>query len=92
MLRQLVLTGVLGWQMAGDKQCIVQGFSEFNPAVQAIIRSADQSLKVWDLYDMDAPSTWVKGHAALLGDAAHPFQPCNTPHRQVKCVDLITPS
>ncbi|OQE29848.1 hypothetical protein PENSTE_c002G06657 [Penicillium steckii] len=64
-----------GWQAVGDKQSILQGFSEFTPAVQNIIQSADQSLKVWDLYDMDPLATWVKGHTALLGDAAHPFQP-----------------
>lgn len=65
--------------MAGDKKSIIQGFSGFAPAVQNIIRNADQNLKVWELYDMDPMSTWVKNHVALLGDAAHPFQPCMTP-------------
>ncbi|KAJ5496168.1 Monooxygenase FAD-binding [Penicillium fimorum] len=63
------------WQAAGDKATIVEAFSKFSPGVQQIIASADRNLKVWDLYDMEALPTWTRGHAALLGDAAHPFQP-----------------
>ncbi|KOS46057.1 hypothetical protein ACN38_g3022 [Penicillium nordicum] len=63
------------WQAAGDKTTIVKAFSKFSPGVQQIIASADKNLKVWDLYDMEALPTWTRGHAALLGDAAHPFQP-----------------
>ncbi|KAJ5807698.1 Monooxygenase FAD-binding [Penicillium robsamsonii] len=63
------------WQAAGDKATIVKAFSKFSPGVQQIIASADRNLKVWDLYDMEALPTWTRDHAALLGDAAHPFQP-----------------
>ncbi|EKV17002.1 hypothetical protein PDIG_17160 [Penicillium digitatum PHI26] len=63
------------WQTVGDNATIVKAFSKFSPGVQQIIASADKTLKVWDLYDMDALPTWTRGHAALLGDAAHPFQP-----------------
>ncbi|KAI2699480.1 hypothetical protein CBS147332_8366 [Penicillium roqueforti] len=63
------------WQSAGDQTTIVRAFSKFSPGVQQIIASADKNLKVWDLYDMEELPTWTRGHAALLGDAAHPFQP-----------------
>ncbi|OQE00009.1 hypothetical protein PENVUL_c060G06595 [Penicillium vulpinum] len=63
------------WQATGDKTTIVKAFSKFAPGVQQIIASADKDLKVWDLYDMESLPTWTQGHAALLGDAAHPFQP-----------------
>ncbi|CAG8009681.1 unnamed protein product [Penicillium nalgiovense] len=63
------------WQAAGDKTKIVKAFSKFSPGVQKIIASADENLKVWDLYDMEPLPTWTRGRAALLGDAAHPFQP-----------------
>ncbi|CAG7937306.1 unnamed protein product [Penicillium nalgiovense] len=63
------------WQAAGDKTTIVKAFSKFSPGVQKIIASADENLKVWDLYDMEPLPTWTRGRAALLGDAAHPFQP-----------------
>jgi salicylate hydroxylase len=48
----------------------------FSPGVRRLIESAEDDPKVWDLYDMKSLPTWTKGHAALLGDAAHPFQPC----------------
>ncbi|KAJ6185249.1 hypothetical protein N7519_006550 [Penicillium mononematosum] len=63
------------WQAAGDKTTMVKAFSEFSPGVQQIIASADKNPKVWDLYDMESLPTWTRGRAALLGDAAHPFQP-----------------
>ena len=37
---------------------------------------AGDDLKVWELADMERMPTWVRGRAALLGDSAHPFQPC----------------
>lgn len=50
----------VGWQAVGDKESILQGFSEFTSGVQNIIQSADQCLKVWNLYDMDPLATWVE--------------------------------
>lgn len=72
--------GLIAWQSAGDQTTIVRAFSKFSPGVQQIIASADKNLKVWDLYDMEELPTWTRGHAALLGDAAHPFQPCKQPN------------
>ncbi|KAJ5405126.1 hypothetical protein N7465_006410, partial [Penicillium sp. CMV-2018d] len=64
-----------GSQATGAKATIVNAFSEFSPGVKRIIESAEDHPKVWDLYDMKSLPTRTKGHAALLGDAAHPFQP-----------------
>ncbi|KAJ5313097.1 hypothetical protein PENANT_c018G09423 [Penicillium antarcticum] len=64
-----------GSQAAGDKATIVNAFLKFSPGVRRIIDSAENDLKVWDLYDMKSLPNWTKGHTALLGDAAHPFQP-----------------
>ena len=60
----------------GDKDTIVRMFSNFAPGVQKIVEGADDKLKVWDMFDMEALPTWTTGTAALIGDAAHPFQPC----------------
>ncbi|KAJ5342927.1 hypothetical protein N7541_012051 [Penicillium brevicompactum] len=62
------------WQANGNKSSIQRAFSNFPPGVQKIIESADNP-KVWDLYDMLGLPTWTRGHAAVIGDAAHPFQP-----------------
>lgn len=61
---------------SGSKQAIVHGFSEFHTGVQKMVEHADANLKTWELYDMETLPTWTSGHAVLLGDAAHPFQPC----------------
>jgi salicylate hydroxylase len=54
----------------------VQSFSKFYPGVRELIDRADVNLKVWQLYDMKSLPTWIKHRVALIGDAAHPFQPC----------------
>ncbi|PYH40157.1 FAD/NAD(P)-binding domain-containing protein [Aspergillus saccharolyticus JOP 1030-1] len=64
-----------GWQATGSKDALMSGFSAFAPAVKELVNRADDTLKVWELFDMNALPTWVRGRSALLGDAAHPFQP-----------------
>ncbi|RJE22461.1 FAD binding domain protein [Aspergillus sclerotialis] len=67
-----------GWQATGDKTALVHAFSEFPSGVRALAEQAGDDLKVWELYEMESLPTWVTGHCALLGDAAHPFQPCKS--------------
>ncbi|OJK00091.1 hypothetical protein ASPACDRAFT_51918 [Aspergillus aculeatus ATCC 16872] len=64
-----------GWQAVGSKDALASGFSSFGPAVKELVDGADDNLKVWELFDMKTLPTWVRGRSALLGDAAHPFQP-----------------
>lgn len=37
---------------------------------------AGSDLNSWQLLDMETLDTWRKGRTVLLGDSAHPFQPC----------------
>ncbi|RAK95836.1 FAD/NAD(P)-binding domain-containing protein [Aspergillus ibericus CBS 121593] len=64
-----------GWQAIGSKEALVAGFSEFSPDVKELVDGADENLKVWELFDMKTLPSWVRRYSALLGDAAHPFQP-----------------
>ncbi|PYH92095.1 FAD/NAD(P)-binding domain-containing protein [Aspergillus ellipticus CBS 707.79] len=64
-----------GWQATGSKDALVSGFADFGPEVRELADRADDDLKVWELFDMTPLPSWVRGHAAVLGDAAHPFQP-----------------
>lgn len=51
-------------------------YHSFDSALLALLSKVDtETLKVWELLDMDQLPTWVKGRLALLGDAAHPFLP-----------------
>lgn len=55
---------------------MTRAYAGFSPDVKALAEKAGDDLKVWQLFDMEALPRWVSGHCALLGDAAHPFQPC----------------
>jgi len=64
------------WNNQGNHEKMLEVYKEFDPAVLALLKKADaETLKVWKLLDMDVLPTWVDGHLALLGDAAHPFLP-----------------
>jgi 2-polyprenyl-6-methoxyphenol hydroxylase-like FAD-dependent oxidoreductase len=55
---------------------MMEVYKDFHPSLLALLNKADaDSLKVWELLDMDVLPTWVEGRLALLGDAAHPFLP-----------------
>ncbi|KAL4914675.1 hypothetical protein BDW62DRAFT_204430 [Aspergillus aurantiobrunneus] len=64
-----------GWEASGNKAVLVSGFADFCPAVRELVGRAGDDLKMWQLYDMEALPRYVNAHAALIGDAAHPFQP-----------------
>ena len=49
-------------------------FSDFHPSSIALLSSADE-VGIWTLYDLPALSTWSRGCATLMGDAAHPLLP-----------------
>jgi 2-polyprenyl-6-methoxyphenol hydroxylase-like FAD-dependent oxidoreductase len=64
------------WNKSANLDQMLKIYEGFDPAMIALISKADKdSLKVWNLLDMEVMETWVKGKLALLGDAAHPFTP-----------------
>jgi 2-polyprenyl-6-methoxyphenol hydroxylase-like FAD-dependent oxidoreductase len=51
-------------------------YDKFSPALLALLDKADaETLKVWELMDMDPLPSWTCDRLALLGDSAHPFLP-----------------
>ena len=51
-------------------------YETFSPALLALLDKADaETLKGWELMDMDVLPSWTCDRLALLGDAAHPFLP-----------------
>jgi len=58
-------------------------YKNFDASLLALLNKAEaETLKVWELLDMDVLSTWVEGRLALLGDAAHPFLPRKQPEEK----------
>ncbi|KAL4982435.1 hypothetical protein BDW68DRAFT_192150 [Aspergillus falconensis] len=64
-----------GYEATGNKGVLINGFQNFCPAVRELVGRAGDDLKVWQLYDMESLPRYVIERAALIGDAAHPFQP-----------------
>lgn len=63
-------------------------YKDFCAVVQTLLDMVDEeSLKLWTLLDMDRIPNWVKGGVALLGDAAHPFLPCEYVHCTERLLD-----
>ncbi|KKY16308.1 putative fad binding domain protein [Diplodia seriata] len=64
------------WNRAGRKSKLLEVFNKFDPDLVTLLDKAeDDTLKVWELLDMEPLQTWVNEKLALLGDAAHPYLP-----------------
>ncbi|KAF1941286.1 FAD/NAD(P)-binding domain-containing protein [Clathrospora elynae] len=64
------------WQNQGKLDKLLEVYKEFEPAVLKLLSMADEdTLKVWELLDMEQLPTWTEGKLVLIGDAAHPFTP-----------------
>jgi salicylate hydroxylase len=69
---------VPGWASPISHAAVVQGMQQTCPALRALLDSVQTHQypwQSWHLYDRPAARTWVQGHVALLGDAAHPMLP-----------------
>lgn len=68
--------GSSDWQNQGNINKMLEVFREFEPAVIKLLSMADEeTLKVWELLDMEQMPSWTEGKLVLIGDAAHPFTP-----------------
>ncbi|KAL6242860.1 hypothetical protein RBB50_009960 [Rhinocladiella similis] len=64
------------WNNFGNLEMVLKVYEHWGDNFKAALSKADpQSIRVWNLLDMDVLDTWVCGKLALLGDAAHPFLP-----------------
>lgn len=64
------------WNKTEKKSKLLEVFSKFDPDVVALLDKVEEdTLKVWELLDMEPLPTWVNEKLALLGDAAHPYLP-----------------
>ncbi|KAH0367998.1 FAD/NAD(P)-binding domain-containing protein, partial [Aureobasidium melanogenum] len=68
-------TTVDEYNTSGNMSLMLRAFKNFCPAVQAAMENSGDSLKIWDMYDMKTLPKWCEESTAIIGDAAHPFQP-----------------
>jgi salicylate hydroxylase len=62
------------WGEEAAASGIVRQFSDWNPVPRTVIASASQ-FRRWSIYEAPRLSSWGKGAATLLGDAAHGMFP-----------------
>ncbi|KAI8937429.1 hypothetical protein NX059_005152 [Plenodomus lindquistii] len=64
------------WQNDGNLGKMLEVFKEFEPPILRLLGMAEEeTLKVWELLDMESLPSWTEGRLVLIGDAAHPFTP-----------------
>lgn len=68
--------GSSDWQNQGNISKMLEIYKDFDPAMLKLLGMADEeTLKVWELLDMEQLPTWTHEKLVLIGDAAHPFTP-----------------
>ena len=64
------------WNQQGHLNKMLEVYKEFAPNIVKLLSMADEeTLKVWELLDMENLPTWTEGRLVCIGDAAHPFTP-----------------
>jgi 2-polyprenyl-6-methoxyphenol hydroxylase-like FAD-dependent oxidoreductase len=80
--------GSSAWQNQGNKNKMLEIYKDFEPAVIKLLAMVDEeTLKVWELLDMEQLPTWTENRLVLIGDAAHPFTPRKA---RLSCSKYIT--
>ena len=78
MITQQALTTELDCDQSTTRGRLIQSFKYFSPGVQKIVSHASENVGLWTLNDMQSLSNWTKDRLVLIGDAAHPFLPCES--------------
>lgn len=69
-------SGSSDWQNQGNINKMLEVYKDFEPAALKLLSMADEeTLKVWELLDMEQLPAWTHEKLVLIGDAAHPFTP-----------------
>ncbi|KAK1468056.1 hypothetical protein CCUS01_06760 [Colletotrichum cuscutae] len=68
-----------------EKKGMLKSFETFGDGAKAVLEQApEEDLKVWPLLDMEPLEKWSEGRLALIGDACHPFTPCECTRSKVE--------
>ncbi len=63
-----------GWHHPDDPTHLTRAFRDFAPEVRALLDKTEE-VYLWGLFRHPVAKHWHNGHAALIGDAAHPTLP-----------------
>jgi 2-polyprenyl-6-methoxyphenol hydroxylase-like FAD-dependent oxidoreductase len=78
------------WSNDMSTLVLLEVYQDFDPALLKLLsKVSPESLKAWELLDVDVLLKWIDKRLALLGDAAYPFLPLKptlTPSKQYICL------
>lgn len=75
------ISGLTGYDQAANKKQLMDHFRTFAPSVPKMLdKTPKDSVKLWDLLDMELQPSLINKRALLIGDAAHPFLPRKSHH------------
>lgn len=77
-MSMLILGVDIDWNQPGEKETMLKAFASWYSAARKLLAYAPDDLRVWQLFDMPTLGHWTKGRLAVIGDAAHPFLPCES--------------
>ena len=63
------------WTLRSSVDEMLEAYAGWNEALLGMLRAVQGGCYKWGIYDRDPLASWVRGRAALLGDAAHPMMP-----------------
>lgn len=63
-----------GWTLPGDPDELRESYADFHPEVRALLNKVSEVTRS-ALHVREPMQTWSRGHATILGDAAHPMVP-----------------
>ncbi|ROV99465.1 hypothetical protein VMCG_06300 [Cytospora schulzeri] len=68
--------GASGYDQSVNKEQFISHFTDFAQPLRRMLELApEESIKLWDLLDMELQPSFIKERAVLIGDAAHPLLP-----------------
>lgn len=73
----------VGCEQSTVRDRLINSFKNFSPGAQKIVSHAREDVGLWTLHDMQSLPTWTKNRLVLIGDAAHPFLPCELHPRKL---------
>ncbi|KAF8121654.1 FAD/NAD(P)-binding domain-containing protein [Mycena galopus ATCC 62051] len=59
------------WNAVATKEELVATFSDYSPPYKGLLELVDGPVHLWQIRALPCLPTWIKGCAALIGDAAH---------------------